>query len=77
MKNRISSFTRWPMDWDQVIERAKRDLEFTDVMRRLGLYSEPLIRISTKAALMYSQAQKHVAGDVFNEMVNWRPKKPR
>ena len=77
MKNRISSFTRWPMDLDQVIERAQRDLEFTDVMRRLGLYSESLIRISAKAASMYSQAQKHVAGDAFNETANWRPKKPR
>ena len=37
MKNRISSFTRWPMDLDQVIERSKRDLDFTDVMRKLGL----------------------------------------
>ena len=77
MKNRISSFTRWPMDLEQVIERSKRDLDFTDVMRKLGLWDESLIRISTKAASMYSQAQKHVASDAFNDSTNWRSKKPR
>jgi hypothetical protein len=77
MKNRISSITRWPMDLDQVIERAQRDLGFVGAMRRLGIRDESLTRIATKAASMYSQAQEDFLGGANTELANWQPKKPR
>ena len=55
--NRIPSITRWPSDLTETMSRAERDMDFVDVMTRLGFSSLELQRISIRAATKYTQAE--------------------
>ena len=57
MKSRIPSITRWPKSLVETMNRAERDMDFADVMMRLGFFSPALQKLSVQAATKYVQAE--------------------
>ena len=55
--NRIPSVTRWPKSLIETMSRAERDMDFVEVMMRIGFSSPELQRMGIQAATKYTQAE--------------------